>query len=56
MQSQNLAASFPAKNGFPIDDPRSLYDEDNPYDCERDNRFFANQQINARINTRYATA
>ncbi len=36
---KNLAASFPAKNGFPIDDPRSLYDKDNPYDCERDNRF-----------------
>ena len=40
--SQNLAASFPAKNGFPIDDPRSLYDKDNPYDCERDNRFLVN--------------
>ena len=40
--SQNLAASFPAKNGFPIDDPRSLYDKDNPYDCERDNRFSVN--------------
>lgn len=40
--SQNLAAAFPAKNGFPITDVRSQYDKKNPYDCERDNRFNVN--------------
>ena len=40
--SHNLAAAFPAKNGFPIDDPRAGYDEEAPYSCERDNRFNVN--------------
>ena len=40
--SQNLADAFPAKNGFPITDARSLYDETFPYDCQRDNRFNVN--------------
>ena len=40
--SQNLADAFPAKNGFPITDSRSLYDETEPYDCQRDNRFNVN--------------
>ena len=40
--SHNLAAAFPAKNGFPINDDRSLYDEENPYACVRDNRFNVN--------------
>ena len=33
---------FLLKMVSPIDDPRSLYDKDNPYDCERDNRFLVN--------------
>lgn len=40
--SHNLAAAFPAKNGFPIDDPRAGYDKENPYSCIRDNRFDVN--------------
>lgn len=40
--SHNLAVAFPAKNGFPMDDVRSGYDRDNPYSCERDNRFNVN--------------
>ena len=43
--SQNLADAFPAKNGFPITDSRSLYDETDPYDCQRDNRFDVNLTI-----------
>ncbi len=40
--SHNLAAAFPAKNGYPIDDPRSNYDKNDPYALERDNRFNLN--------------
>lgn len=40
--SQNLADAFPAKNGYPITDPRSGYDESNPYACARDSRFDLN--------------
>lgn len=29
--SQNLVDAFPGANGFPIDDPRSEYDPENPY-------------------------
>lgn len=36
--SQNLVDAYPAKNGFPISDPRSEYDSQNPY-LNRDNRF-----------------
>ena len=39
--SQNLVDAFPMKNGYPIDDPQSGYDEDNPY-ANRDNRFYLN--------------
>ena len=37
--SQNLVDAFPAKNGFPITDPRSGYDSSDPYALARDNRF-----------------
>lgn len=37
--SENLAEAYPAKNGYPITDPLSGYDEDDPYAVERDNRF-----------------
>lgn len=40
--SHNLAAAFPAQNGYPIDDPRSLYDPSDPYACVRDARFDVN--------------
>jgi hypothetical protein len=40
--SDNLARAFPARNGFPIDDPRSLYDENAPYAIERDRRMELN--------------
>lgn len=40
--SHNLAASFPAKNGYPITDTRSLYDPQDPYQIARDNRFKMN--------------
>lgn len=40
--SHNLVAAFPAKNGFPINDPRSLYNEEDPYSVARDNRFNVN--------------
>lgn len=40
--SHNLAIAFPAKNGFPIDDIRSLYDDTDPYAGVRDNRFNIN--------------
>lgn len=40
--SENLAESFPASNGFPIADSRSGYDKDDPYDIERDRRFYLN--------------
>jgi hypothetical protein len=39
--SQNLVDAFPAKNGFPITDARSLYDAQNPY-VNRDNRLNVN--------------
>ncbi|MCK9506939.1 MAG: RagB/SusD family nutrient uptake outer membrane protein [Pigmentiphaga sp.] len=49
--SQNLVDAFPAKNGFPITDPRSNYDPQNPY-INRDNRFeltiyYNNKMFNA---------
>ena len=40
--SHNLAAAFPAKNGYPITDSRSLFDEQDPYLIARDNRFNMN--------------
>lgn len=40
--SHNLAKAFPAKNGYPIDDNRSGYDKSNPYNLQRDNRFYMN--------------
>lgn len=40
--SHNLAAAFPAKNGYPITDARSLYDPQDPYQIARDNRFKMN--------------
>lgn len=40
--SHNLATAFPAKNGYPVGDIRSGYDKENPYACERDNRFNVN--------------
>jgi hypothetical protein len=43
--SQNLVDAFPADNGFPIDDPRSGYDPQNPY-VNRDHRFYLNIYTN----------
>ncbi|GGZ13183.1 hypothetical protein GCM10007049_01200 [Echinicola pacifica] len=48
--SQNLVEAFPMRNGFPIDDPRSGYDPENPYQ-NRDPRlaltiFYNGQQLN----------
>lgn len=40
--SHNLVEAFPSKTGFPITDPRSQYDPDDPYAMERDNRFNLN--------------
>ena len=37
--SQNLVDVFPSSNGFPLDDPRSGYDPQNPY-LNRDPRFY----------------
>ncbi len=37
--SHNLAMAFPARNGYPLDDPRSDYDKNDPYGTARDNRF-----------------
>lgn len=39
--SQNLVDAFPAKNGFPINDPRANHDKKNPY-ANRDNRLELN--------------
>lgn len=39
--SQNLVDAFPMKNGYPVDNPASGYDKDNPY-ANRDNRFYLN--------------
>ncbi len=38
--TQDLVDAFPMKNGYPITDPRSLYDPAKPYD-NRDPRFYA---------------
>lgn len=38
--TQDLADAFPMKNGYPISDPRSLYDPAKPYE-NRDPRFYA---------------
>ena len=40
--SQNLVDAFPTKDGFPISDSRSSYDESRPFDSQRDNRFQLN--------------
>ncbi|WP_266362969.1 RagB/SusD family nutrient uptake outer membrane protein [Tellurirhabdus rosea] len=39
--TQELVDAFPMKNGYPITDPRSLYDPAKPYE-NRDPRFYAN--------------
>lgn len=39
--SQELVDAFPMANGYPIDNPLSLYDPSNPY-AGRDPRFYAN--------------
>jgi hypothetical protein len=46
--SQNLVDAFPMKNGYPIDDPRSGYDEQNPY-IGRDPRLDLNVFYNGRL-------
>lgn len=38
--TEDLVESFPMKNGYPISDPRSLYDPKNPY-LNRDPRFYS---------------
>lgn len=38
--TQELVDAFPMKNGYPITDPKSLYDPSKPYD-NRDPRFYA---------------
>jgi starch-binding outer membrane protein, SusD/RagB family len=38
--TEDLVESFPMKNGYPISDPRSLYDPANPY-LNRDPRFYS---------------
>ena len=38
--SQELVDAFPMKNGYPIDDPASLYDPTHPY-INRDPRFYS---------------
>lgn len=43
--SQNLVNSFPAKNGYPIDDPNSNFDPEHPYD-KRDPRLELNVLYN----------
>ena len=43
--SQNLVDAFPAANGYPINDPRSNYDPQNPY-LNRDPRFYLNIMYN----------
>jgi starch-binding outer membrane protein, SusD/RagB family len=39
--TQEIVDAFPMKNGYPITDPKSLYDPSKPYD-NRDPRFYAN--------------
>lgn len=39
--SQEIVDAFPMKNGYPITDPKSLYDPAKPYD-NRDPRFYSN--------------
>lgn len=48
--SQNLVNAFPAKNGFPITDSRSLYDKSNPdpVSVARDNRLNLNVYYHGR--------
>lgn len=46
--SQNLVNSFPAKNGFPITDTRSLYSANNPY-TNRDPRLDLNVYRNGSV-------
>ena len=46
--SQNLVDAYPAKNGFPISDPRSGYNPQNPY-VNRDNRFDLTVYYNGKI-------
>lgn len=43
--SQNLVNSFPAKNGYPIDNPNANYDPENPYN-NRDPRLELNVLYN----------
>jgi hypothetical protein len=43
--SQNLVDAFYAKNGFPIDDPRSNFDPNDPY-ANRDPRLYLNVLFN----------
>ena len=38
--TQDIVDAFPMKNGYPITDPRSLYDPTNPY-ANRDPRFYS---------------
>ena len=45
--SQDLVESFPAENGYPINDPRSNYDPENPY-AKRDPRLDLNVLYNGR--------
>ncbi|MDO6737772.1 RagB/SusD family nutrient uptake outer membrane protein [Wenyingzhuangia sp. 2_MG-2023] len=51
--SQNLVNAFYTKTGYPIDDSRSGYDADNPYD-NRDPRLYVNVLYNGSdFNNRY---
>ena len=47
--SHNLALAFPAKNGYPVTDPRSGYDPSDPYACARDSRFDVNLFYQGRV-------
>ena len=53
--SHNLAAAFPPKNGYPITDSRSLYDEQDPYLIARDNRFNMNLYYQGKKNLELIT-
>lgn len=46
--SQNLVDAYPAKNGFPVNDPRSGYDPQNPY-VNRDSRFDLTIYYNGKV-------
>ena len=52
--TQNFVDAFPMINGFPIDDPQSGYDADNPY-ANRDKRLDLNVYYHGRVygNTGY---